>query len=343
MKKNLLGMEMEELSVELSKYNQPLFRAKQIFQWVYKGIESIDEMRNIPNTLKERLKNDFFIYRLRVIKKYQDPIDKTIKLLYALKDNNIIECVIMKHTYGNTICISTQVGCKMGCSFCASTIEGMIRNLEAGELLDQVLKAQEIINERISNIVLMGSGEPLDNFEEVLKFINIVNHPLSLNIGQRHITLSTCGLVPEIYKLADKKLQINLSISLHAANDIKRKVIMPIAKRYRLEELIDACSYYINVTNRRVTFEYALIEGENDSLQDALEVVNLLKGLLCHVNLIPINPIKEKNYRKSSETSIKLFKNKLESYGIPTSIRKEMGSSINASCGQLRKGYLDNI
>lgn len=209
-------------------------------------------------------------------------------------------------------------------------------------MLDQIMKAQELIGEKISNIVLMGSGEPLDNFEETIKFVDLANHPLSLNIGQRHISLSTCGLVPEIYRLADRDLQINLSISLHAPNDAKRKELMPIAKRYSIEELLDACAYYIEKTNRRVTFEYALIKGMNDSFYDAIEVAHLLQGMLCHVNLIPINPIKEKDFNKSEATSIKSFKEKLESFGIPTSIRREMGSSINASCGQLRQGYLEN-
>ena len=247
----------------------------------------------------------------------------------------------MQYKYGNTICISTQVGCNMGCKFCASTIDGKVRNLTAGEMMDQVIKAQEIMEDRISNIVLMGSGEPLDNFEEVLKFIYLINNPKTLNIGQRHITLSTCGIVPKIYELADKHLQINLSISLHAANNFKREAMMPIAKKYNIKELIDACIYYIQKTNRRISFEYALIKDHNDTLDDAIETGNLLRGMLCHINLIPMNAIKEKDYEKSSESSIKLFKEKLESFGIPTTIRKEMGSSINAACGQLRKGYLD--
>ncbi len=335
-------MDLEELYRIIAKYNQPKYRAKQIFQWIYKGIYDIDEMDNVPIILKEKMKKDFDIYRLKLVKKYQDPEDGTIKFLFALRDNNIIESVVMRYRYGYTICISTQVGCRMGCSFCASTKEGIVRNLDAGEMLDQIMKAQELIGEKISNIVLMGSGEPLDNFEETIKFVDLANHPLSLNIGQRHISLSTCGLVPEIYRLADRDLQINLSISLHAPNDAKRKELMPIAKRYSIEELLDACAYYIEKTNRRVTFEYALIKGMNDSFYDAIEVAHLLQGMLCHVNLIPINPIKEKDFNKSEATSIKSFKEKLESFGIPTSIRREMGSSINASCGQLRQGYLEN-
>ncbi len=340
-KKNLIGLNLDEINKIILKYKQPKYRAKQIFQWIYKGIYSIDEMLNLPNEIREQLKDKYEIYRLRVVKKYQDPEDDTIKLLFALKDKNIIECVVMQYKYGNTICISTQVGCNMGCIFCASTTEGKVRNLDAGEMMDQVIKAQEIIDDKISNIVLMGSGEPLDNLNEVLKFINLVNNQQTLNIGQRHITLSTCGIVPKIYELADKQLQINLSISLHTANDIKRKEMMPIAKKYSIRDLIDACTYYINNTNRRVTFEYALIKDKNDTLDDAIQTGKLLKGMLCHVNLIPINSIKEKDYEKSLDSNIKIFKEKLESFGIPTTIRKEMGSSINAACGQLRKGYLN--
>ena len=339
-KRNFVGLDLNDLNYIIRNLNQPNYRAKQLFQWIYKGIYNIDEMQNIPKNIREKIKNNFEIYRLRVVKKHQDS-EKTIKILFALQDNNIIESVAMKYDYGNTICISTQVGCNMGCKFCASTVDGKIRNLTAGEMIDQILKMQEIIEGRISNVVLMGSGEPLDNFTEVLKFIKLVNHPLSLNIGQRHITLSTCGIVPKIYELANYNLQINLSISLHSVNESKRKEIMPIGNKYNIRELMDACTYYINKTNRRITFEYALIKGENDTEKDAIETGKLLSGILCHVNLIPINPIKEKNYEKAHERSILLFKEKLEAFGIPTTIRKEMGSSINAACGQLRIGYLD--
>lgn len=341
-KKNLIGLNLDEIYEIVSKYGQPTYRAKQIFQWIYKGIYCIDEMTNIPIELREKLKAEYYLYRLNMVKKYRDPKDRTIKFLFGLEDSNIIECVVMKYNYGNTICISTQVGCRMGCSFCASTKEGMLRNLSAGEMIDQILKAQEIIEDRISNIVLMGSGEPLDNYDEVMKFLNLINDPQTLNIGQRHITLSTCGLAPEIYRLANENFQMNLSISLHAANDLKRREIMPIAKKYSIKELINACKYYLEKTNRRITFEYALIQGINDPLADAVELGKLLKGMLCHVNLIPINPIKEENYKKSSEENICLFQKKLESFGIPTTIRKERGSSINAACGQLRKGYLNS-
>lgn len=342
-KRNLMGLNLDEIHEIVLKYREPKYRAKQIFQWIYRGIESIDEMTNLPKTLRENLKKEAIICRLSLVQKYQDEKNKTTKFLFALKDHNIIECVVMRYNYGNTLCISTQVGCRMGCAFCASTKDGMIRNLSAGEMFDEILRSQELIGEKISNIVLMGSGEPLDNYNQVIKFVSLVNDPQTLNIGQRHITLSTCGLVPEIYKFAEENLQVNLSISLHAANDLNRKEIMPIAKKYSIIELMTACDYYIKKTNRRITFEYALIENKNDQLKDAIELGKLLKGKLCHVNLIPINPIKERDYRKSSEKRIQLFKEKLESFGIPTTIRKEMGSSINAACGQLRKGYLDSI
>lgn len=342
-KNNLLGMDIQELNRVVKNYRQPKYRGKQLFQWIYKGINSIDEITNLPNDFKEKLDKEYYIFRLKIVEKYQGIDGRTIKLLFALEDDNIIESVVMKYNYGNTICISTQVGCRMGCSFCASTLDGKTRNLSAGEMLDQVLKAQEVIGERISNIVLMGSGEPLDNMEEVLKFLHLVNHPDSLNIGQRHITLSTCGLVPEIIQLADENLQINLSISLHASNDIQRMEIMPIAKKYKLDELMKACQYYIKKTNRRITFEYALIHDKNDQIRDAEILGSLLKGLLCHVNLIPINPIKERDFQQSTKGQIQVFKEKLESFKIPTTIRKEMGSNINAACGQLRKGYLDSM
>ena len=342
-KNNLLGMDIQELNRVVKNYRQPKYRGKQLFQWIYKGINSIDEITNLPNDFKEKLDKEYYIFRLKIVEKYQGIDGRTIKFLFALEDDNIIESVVMKYNYGNTICISTQVGCRMGCSFCASTLDGKTRNLSAGEMLDQVLKAQEVIGERISNIVLMGSGEPLDNMEEVLKFLHLVNHPDSLNIGQRHITLSTCGLVPEIIQLADENLQINLSISLHASNDIQRMEIMPIAKKYKLDELMKACQYYIKKTNRRITFEYALIHDKNDQIRDAEILGSLLKGLLCHVNLIPINPIKERDFQQSTKGQIQVFKEKLESFKIPTTIRKEMGSNINAACGQLRKGYLDSM
>lgn len=342
-KKNLMGLNLIEMQQIICKYQQPKYRAEQLFQWIYKGVYKIDEMTNLPNVIREKIKMEYEIYRLNLVKEYLDPKDRTMKLLFALKDNNIIESVVMQYDYGNTICISTQVGCNMGCTFCASTTDGKVRNLTAGEMIDQVLRAQEIIDNRISNVVLMGSGEPLDNLEEVLKFIHLINNPETLHIGQRHITLSTCGIVPGIYELANQNLQINLSISLHAANDNKRKKIMPIAKKYSIKELITACNYYIQKTNRRITFEYALIRNQNDTVDDAIETGRLLRGMLCHVNLIPINPIKEKRYEKSLESTIILFKKELESFGIPTTIRKEMGSSINAACGQLRKGYLDEV
>ncbi|MDF2502743.1 MAG: rRNA m2A2503 methyltransferase [Clostridium sp.] len=249
----------------------------------------------------------------------------------------------MEYIYGNSICISTQVGCRMGCKFCASTIGGVVRSLTTGEIIAQILKTQSIVGKRISNVVIMGSGEPLDNYDDVIKFLDIVNKEYSLNIGQRHITLSTCGIVPKIYELADLNLQITLAISLHAASDEARRKIMPIANKYNIEEIIDACNYYINKTNRRITFEYALVKDINDNEDNAKQLGELLKDILCHVNLIPINTVTENNFKKPSKESIKNFSDILTNFGVNNTIRREMGSDINAACGQLRRNYVKNI
>ena len=271
---------------------------------------------------------------------YESNIDGTKKLLLAFRDGNLIESVIMKYKHGNSICISTQVGCRMGCKFCASTIEGRVRNLTAGEILSQIMVAQHLIQERISNVVLMGSGEPLDNYDNVMKFLEIVNAEYGLNIGQRHITLSTCGIVPKIYELADKELSITLAISLHAFSDEKRREIMPIANKYSIKEILEACRYYINKTTRRITFEYSLVKDVNDSIEDAKSLGKLLKGLLCHVNLIPVNEVKENSFKRSSQKTIENFEETLKNHGIEVTVRREMGSDINAACGQLRRSYM---
>lgn len=299
-------------------------------------------MTNISKDIKNKLKDNFYIGVPQTVNKYTSNIDGTQKFLFKYRDGNIIESVIMKYKYGNTICVSTQVGCRMGCKFCASTIGGIVRNLTHGEIAGQILRAQSEINERISNVVLMGSGEPLDNYDNVIKFIKLINSEEGLNIGQRHITLSTCGIVPKIKELADKELQITLAISLHAPSDDIRKTMMPIANKYSLNEIVDACRYYSVKTNRRITFEYALVKGVNDKKEHAKELCNLLKGLLCHVNLIPINEIKENDYKKSNMKDIDAFKETLTRCGIETTIRREMGSDINAACGQLRKNYMES-
>lgn len=341
--KNILDFDLEELKSWMSENGESKFRAKQIFEWIYKkSVFSFHEMTNISKASKEKLKNSFYIEIPNIIKKYKSNIDGTEKFLFEYKDGNIIESVVMRYKHGNSICVSTQIGCRMGCKFCASTVEGVVRNLTSGEIVAQILKAQQEIGERISNVVLMGSGEPLDNYDNVVKFIKLINDDNALKIGQRHITLSTCGIVPKIKELADEKLQITLAISLHAPNDEIRKSMMPVANKYNIKELLDACKYYSRITNRRITFEYALVNGINDSAKNAEELFNQLKGILCHVNLIPVNEIKENDYKRSRAKNIEEFKNILIKYGIETTIRREMGSDINGACGQLRRNYIKN-
>jgi len=338
---NLLDYTLEELKVWMKENGESAFRGKQILSWIYKGINEFDNMKNIPKSFIAKLKENFTIDLPKIIEVYKSEIDGTEKFLLGFEDGNLIEAVLMRYKHGNSICISTQVGCRMGCKFCASTIEGRVRNLTTGEILSQVLVVQNNINERISNIVLMGSGEPLDNYENVVKFLEIVSAEYGLNIGQRHITVSTCGIVPKIYELADKEFSITLAISLHAFSDEKRREIMPIANKYSINEILEACRYYINKTNRRITFEYALVKEMNDGKEDAKELGKLLKGMLCHVNLIPVNEIKENTYKRSSKKSIDDFSEMLKTYGIEVTTRREMGSDINAACGQLRRSYME--
>lgn len=338
--KNLLDFTLDEFSSWLKENGESAFRAKQVYSWIYKEVWNFDDMRNLPKSLKEKLKENFKIVIPEIVEEFRSKDDDTRKLLLALEDGNLIECVIMKYKHGNTICISTQVGCRMGCKFCASTIDGRVRNLTSGEILSEIMIAQKTLGERISNIVLMGSGEPLDNYDNVIKFLKEVNAEYGLNIGQRHITISTCGLVPKIYELADEGLTITLAISLHAFSDEKRKEIMPIANKYSIKEILDACEYYIKKTNRRVTFEYALVKDVNDGNEDAKALGQLLKGMLCHVNLIPVNEIKENSFKRSSNKRIEEFAEILKSKGIEATVRREMGSDINAACGQLRRSYI---
>lgn len=337
---NILDYTLEELQQWMKENNESPFRAKQVMDWLYKDVFDFDDMKNLSKPTKEKLKEKFVIDMPIVLKKLISKKDGTTKLLLGYRDGNVIETVIMRYSYGNSICISTQIGCRMGCKFCASTLEGRVRNLSTGEILSQILIAQKEIGERISNIVLMGSGEPLDNYENVIKFIKIVNEKYSLSIGQRHITLSTCGLVPEIKKLADEDFQITLAISLHAPNDNIRKQSMPIANKYSLSELIESCRYYIARTNRRITFEYALIKGLNDSRECAQELSLILRDILCHVNLIPVNEVKERGYKRSEKESIERFMETLSKKNIEVTVRREMGTDINAACGQLRRSYL---
>lgn len=339
---DILAYSLSDLQNWMVENKESKFRAKQVLDWIYKDKENFDDMKNIPDSLKQKLKESFYLKYPKVLGKLESRIDGTRKFLLALNDGNIIECVIMRHKHGNTICVSTQVGCRMGCKFCASTIDGRVRNLTSGEILSEVIVSRRLLGERISNIVLMGSGEPLDNYDEVMKFLELVNADYGLNIGSRHITLSTCGIVPKIYEMADREMQVTLAISLHATSDEKRRAIMPIANKYSIKEVLDACRYYIEKTNRRVTFEYALVKGVNDSGDDARELGKLLSGMLCHVNLIPVNEIKENSFKKSSSEDIRIFSDTLSSYGIEATVRQEKGSDIDAACGQLRRSYLEN-
>lgn len=340
---NILDYNLSELKLWMKVNGEKEFRAKQVFDWIYNEIFEFSKMNNIPKSTKIKLEEAFYIGIPKVRRIYDSIDSATKKFLFEYADGNVIECVEMEYSYGNSICVSTQVGCRMGCKFCASTIGGMIRNLTSGEILAQILKVQSIVKKRISNVVLMGSGEPLDNYENVLKFLELSNAEYGLNIGQRHITLSTCGIVPKIYELADLNLQITLAISLHAPTDEERKSLMPIASKYSIEELISACNYYIEKTGKRITFEYSLVKGINDNENNARKLGNLLKGLLCHVNLIPVNSVTESEFKKPSNKTMDDFSNVLSLLGVNNTIRKEMGSDINAACGQLRKSFINSI
>ncbi len=338
---DLKDLSFEELGELLKEIGEPKFRTKQIFSWLHKGVESFDEMTDISKKTREKLAEISFVSTLKIREKYVSKLDKTTKYLFELEDGNCIESVVMYYKHGISICISSQVGCRMGCAFCASTIGGLYRSLTAGEILNQVIFAQKDIGERISNIVMMGIGEPLDNYDNVIKFLHNVNNEAGLNIGYRHISLSTCGVVDRIYDLAKEKLPITLSVSLHAPNDEIRNSIMPINHKYNIEKLIKACRDYIDTTTRRISFEYSLISGVNDSKENATELAKLLKGMLCHVNLIPVNKVKERGFEKGTKAQIEMFQNTLISLGINATVRRELGSDISASCGQLRKKVLD--
>ncbi|MFA6308661.1 MAG: 23S rRNA (adenine(2503)-C(2))-methyltransferase RlmN [Clostridia bacterium] len=339
---NLLDLSVDELQTLLTNLGQQKFRAKQIFSWLSRGAERFDEMTDLSKSLRELLSNISFIGSMKIIDKQISKIDQTAKYLFELNDNNIIESVMMEYIHGYTACISTQVGCRMGCTFCASTGIGFIRNLTPGEMLGQILKMQTDTGKRIGNVVLMGIGEPLDNYDNVIKFMKLLNSPDGLNVGYRHVSLSTCGIVPKMLELANEKLPITLSISLHAPNDEIRNMTMPVNKLYSIDKIIEGCKIYTEVTKRRITFEYALISEINDSISNAEELAKKIKGMLAHVNLIPVNTVKTSSFKKSSRKQILDFKNLLESYGIETTIRRELGTDIEAACGQLRRSEVEN-
>lgn len=339
--KEINGMKLEELREYMSELGEQAFRGEQVFNFFHanKGV-NIECANTLSKKLREKITKESHVNKIKIYKKYESKIDNTKKYLFQLEDENIIESVLMEYKHGRSVCISTQVGCKMGCSFCASTKGGLIRNLTTAEMLNQVYEIERDINSEVSNIVLMGSGEPLDNYEETLNFIKIITDEKGHDLSMRNITLSTCGVVPMIDKLAEEELSITLAISLHSAFDEKRQEIMPIAKKYSINELIQACRRYVERTGRRITFEYTLIEGVNDSVEDAEKLGELFKGLNMHLNLIPLNPIKEYNGEVASIRNIEKFKRILDNKNIRTTIRREMGQDISASCGQLRRSVL---
>ena len=339
---DIKSQDLPELKKTVEGLSEKPFRAKQIYEWLHKKqADSFQEMTNLSVSLREKLERNCQIVSLKVLEVQTSKLDGTQKYLFALPDGNVVESVLMKYHHGNSVCISSQVGCKMGCRFCASTIGGWTRNLLPSEMLDQVYKIQKLSKERVSNVVVMGTGEPLDNYDNLLRFIRMLSDEKGLHISQRNITVSTCGIVPRMYDLAQENLQITLAISLHASNQQKREQLMPIARKYSLDELMKACRNYFEKTGRRLTFEYSLVGGENDSQEDAEELAHLIKGLNCHVNLIPVNPIKERSYVQSDKKVIANFQNKLEKYQINVTIRREMGRDIDGACGQLRKSYID--
>ena len=344
MKKDLRSLTLEELQAEMAEIGEAKFRAKQIFRWMHvKYVSDFSEMTDLSENLRKKLDENYEIGRVRQVKKIVSKEDNTTKYLFELENNYIIESVFMRYSYGNTMCISTQAGCRMGCAFCASTIGGVEKSLSPSEMLAQIYEAEKDTGEKVNGVVLMGSGEPLDNYDNVIKFIKLINSKDGKNMGQRHITLSTCGLINKMYELADEDLQITLAVSLHAPNDGIRNTIMPVSKANPMDKLLEACRYYTDKTKRRITFEYSLIKGVNDSPQNAKELASKLKGMLCHVNLIPINDVKERDYVRSSSETIKTFEEILLSRGIETTVRRKLGSDIDAACGQLRKRYKDEI
>ncbi len=337
--KHIKSMTQPEIQAVLKELNQPAFRAKQLFTWLHKGVRSYDEMTNLPKALRDVLQEQYPIHAPQVVRKQESAKDGTIKYLWQLSDGNCVETVLMRYHYGNTVCISTEVGCRMGCAFCASTLGGLVRRLEPFEMLDQVLFTQVDSGLPVSHIVLMGIGEPLDNYDNVMRFLKLVNSPDGMNISMRHISLSTCGLVPMIDRLAEEKLQLTLSVSLHAPSDEIRNTIMPVNKAYPTEKLLEACRRYYKATNRRISFEYAMIDGVNDTEAAARLLLKRLKGLPAHMNLIPLNHVEESPLKPSTRKAVQRFQQILEEGGVPATVRRTLGGDIDASCGQLRRKY----
>ena len=341
---DIKSLNYDELADYIVSIGEKKFRAAQLYSWMHEKLAcSYDEMTNISDKLKKVLKENTLYTCLEPVRVQESQIDGTKKYLFRLYDGNLIESVFMRYHHGNSVCISSQVGCKMGCRFCASTLNGCVRNLLPSEMLDQIYRISRDTNERVSNVVIMGSGEPMDNYDNVVKFLGLINSDKGLNISQRNITVSTCGLVPRIKQLAELKLQITLAISLHAPNDELRKTMMPIAYTYSIEQIMDACRYYLSQTARRISFEYSLVKGVNDSSECARQLIKLVHGMNCHINLIPVNPIKERDYEQSEKNSIHNFKEILEKAGVNVTIRREMGRDIDGACGQLRQNHIEGM
>ena len=334
---DIKSLNYDELVTYMAGLGEKKFRASQLYQWMHEKLaDSFDECTNLSNALRQKLKETSEYVCLEPVRVQHSKLDGTEKYLFRLSDGNYVESVLMKYHHGNSVCISSQVGCRMGCRFCASTLNGKVRDLRPSEMLDQIYRIQKITGERVSNVVVMGSGEPMDNYDNLIKFIELLNDERGLNISQRNITVSSCGIVPKLKELADLKLQITLAISLHAPNDELRKTMMPIANKYSIEEIMDVCRYYIECTGRRISFEYSLVKGVNDSMECAKQLIELVKGMNCHINLIPVNSIKERDYKQTGKDEVYAFKNKLEKNGINVTIRREMGRDIDGACGQLR-------
>ena len=341
-KKDIRSLSLDELKIEMESIGEKAFRAKQVYEWLHtKLADSFEEMTNLSKDLREKLDGAYRIPSVKMLERQVSNQDGTNKFLFQLEDGNVVESVLMRYKHGNSVCISSQVGCRMGCKFCASTIGGLERNLLPSEMLGQIYQIQKISGERVSNIVIMGTGEPLDNYDNFVRFIRLVSDENGLNISQRNITVSTCGIVPNIKRLAEEGFQITLALSLHGSTQEKRKTLMPIANKYELSEVLDACDYYFEKTGRRISFEYSLVQGVNDREEDARELIGILKPRNCHLNLIPVNPIKERDFQKPSRKSAEEFKNRIEKSGVNVTIRREMGSDIDGACGQLRRRYVN--
>ncbi|MCB7302785.1 23S rRNA (adenine(2503)-C(2))-methyltransferase RlmN [Bariatricus massiliensis] len=343
-KKDICSYTFEELQEEMKALGEKAFRAKQIYEWLHvKLVDTFDEMTNLSKALRERLEENYEIRKVEMADRQISVQDGTNKFLFCLQDGNMVESVLMRYKHGNSVCISSQVGCRMGCRFCASTLDGLERNLTTSEMLRQIYQIQKISGERVHNIVVMGTGEPLDNYDNFVKFVHMISDAHGLHISQRNLTASTCGIVPAIYRLAEEGLAITLALSLHGSNQEKRRSLMPVANKYELSEVLAACDAYFDKTGRRITFEYSLVHGVNDTKEDAAELAGILKPRNCHLNLIPVNPIKERNYEKPDKKSAENFKNKLEKNGINVTIRREMGSDIDGACGQLRRKHMQGV